>query len=74
MTRPLRIELSGGLYHVTSKWDRRGAIYFRDADREAWLSHHPRQPGAAGGALYRGVQLHGMGDRLPVAEAAQAAE
>ncbi len=37
MARPLRIELSGGLYHVTSRGDRREAIYFSDADRVAWL-------------------------------------
>ena len=37
MARPLRIELSGGLYHVTSRGDRREAIYFSDADRIAWL-------------------------------------
>lgn len=38
MTRPLRIELSGGLYHVTSRGDRREDIYFSDSDREAWLT------------------------------------
>ncbi len=38
MTRSLRIELSGGLYHVTSRGDRREDIYSSDADREAWLS------------------------------------
>ncbi len=27
MGRPLRIELAGGLYHVTSRGDRRDAIY-----------------------------------------------
>ncbi|MEY6433454.1 transposase [Thioalkalicoccus limnaeus] len=37
MTRPLRIELAGGLYHVTSRGDRREAIYRDDADRSAWL-------------------------------------
>jgi len=37
MTRPLRIELAGGLYHVTSRGDRREAIYRDDRDREAWL-------------------------------------
>jgi putative transposase len=37
MARPLRIELSGGLYHVTSRGDRREDIYFNDADRLAWL-------------------------------------
>lgn len=37
MARPLRIELAGGLYHVTARGDRREAIYFGDDDREAWL-------------------------------------
>jgi REP element-mobilizing transposase RayT len=38
MARPLRIELSGGLYHITSRGDRREDIYFSDADRETWLT------------------------------------
>jgi len=38
MSRPLRIELSGGLHHVTSRGDRREDIYFSDTDREAWLA------------------------------------
>jgi putative transposase len=37
MARPLRIELAGGLYHVTSRGDRREDIYFDDADRVQWL-------------------------------------
>ena len=37
MSRPLRIELSGGLYHVTSRGDRREDIYADDADRLVWL-------------------------------------
>ena len=37
MARPLRIELSGGLYHVTSRGDRREDIYLCVEDREAWL-------------------------------------
>lgn len=37
MSRPLRIELSGGLYHVTSRGDRREDIYLNDEDRVAWL-------------------------------------
>lgn len=37
MARPLRIELSGGLYHVTARGDRREDIYFSDVDRDAWL-------------------------------------
>jgi len=37
MSRPLRIELAGGLYHVTSRGDRREDIYLSDDDRLAWL-------------------------------------
>lgn len=37
MTRPLRLEFSGALYHVTVRGDRRKTIYFGDADRFAWL-------------------------------------
>jgi REP element-mobilizing transposase RayT len=38
MARPLRIELSGGLYHVTSRGDRREDIYFSEDDRRTWLA------------------------------------
>jgi len=34
MSRPLRIELAGGLCHVTSRGDRREAIYRDEQDRE----------------------------------------
>ena len=37
MARPLRIEFPGGLYHVTSRGDRREAIYKDDADRSRFL-------------------------------------
>lgn len=37
MSRPLRIEFAGALYHVTSRGDRREAIFSGDADRLAWL-------------------------------------
>ena len=37
MARPLRLELSGGVYHVTSRGDRREDIYLSDADRGMWL-------------------------------------
>ena len=37
MARPLRLEFAGALYHVTSRGDRREAIYEDDADREAFL-------------------------------------
>ncbi len=35
MSRPLRLEIAGGLYHVTSRGDRREEIYQDDDDREA---------------------------------------
>ena len=37
MTRPLRIEFAGALYHVTARGDRREAIYVDDEDRDAYL-------------------------------------
>ncbi|MEJ2379989.1 MAG: transposase [Gammaproteobacteria bacterium] len=37
MARPLRMELAGGLYHVTSRGDRREDIYRDDDDRAFWL-------------------------------------
>jgi len=38
MTRPLRLEFSGALYHVTSRGDDRKKIYFEDADFELFLN------------------------------------
>jgi len=38
MARPLRIEFAGALYHVTSRGDRREAIYEDDEDRETFLN------------------------------------
>lgn len=38
MTRPLRIEFPGAIYHVTSRGDRREPIFVDDTDREALLA------------------------------------
>ncbi|MFY7940881.1 MAG: transposase [Burkholderiaceae bacterium] len=38
MTRPLRLEFAGALYHLTSRGDRREPIYLADDDREDWLA------------------------------------
>ncbi|MCB1674661.1 MAG: transposase [Halioglobus sp.] len=38
MARPLRLEFAGALYHVTSRGDRREAIFEGDADRIRFLS------------------------------------
>lgn len=37
MARPLRLELSGGIYHVTSRGDGREDIFIDDQDRMQWL-------------------------------------
>ena len=37
MTRPLRIEFPGALYHVTSRGDRRQTIFADAIDRDCWL-------------------------------------
>lgn len=37
MARPLRLELAGALYHVTSRGDGRDGVYRSDDDRRAWL-------------------------------------
>ena len=37
MSRPLRIEIENGLYHVTARGWERGVIVEGDRDREDWL-------------------------------------
>ena len=37
MARPLRVEFDGALYHVTSRGNDRGTIFFTDTDRIAFL-------------------------------------
>lgn len=38
MTRPIRLEFGGSLYHVTARGDRREVIYEDAADRQQFLS------------------------------------
>lgn len=38
MSRPLRFEFPGALYHVTSRGERRGNIFLSDEDRLVWLA------------------------------------
>ncbi len=38
MSRPLRIELAGGIYHITSRGDRQEDIYADDLDHDQWLA------------------------------------
>ncbi|WP_426176152.1 REP-associated tyrosine transposase [Massilia sp. TWR1-2-2] len=37
MTRPLRIEIPGALYHITARGNRLNPIYRDDTDRQIWL-------------------------------------
>jgi REP element-mobilizing transposase RayT len=37
MGRPLRVEFSGAIYHVTSRGDRQEPIFRNDGDRHAWM-------------------------------------
>jgi putative transposase len=37
MSRPLRLEFSGALYHITSRGNAREDIYFEDSDFELFL-------------------------------------
>jgi len=36
--RPLRLEFAGALYHITSRGNRREAIYEQDEDRKSFLN------------------------------------
>lgn len=38
MSRPLRLELPGALYHITTRGNARAAIYRDDVDRAAFLA------------------------------------
>ena len=42
MSRPLRVELASGTYHVTSCGDGREDIYLSDSDRLDWLDVNRR--------------------------------
>lgn len=39
MTRPLRIEFPGALYHITARGNRRNKIFLTDGDNLTWLAH-----------------------------------
>jgi putative transposase len=38
MARPLRLEYSGAIYHLTSRGNDRQKVFFTDADRELFLN------------------------------------
>jgi putative transposase len=67
MARPLRIELPGALYHVTSRGDWREDIYRGDTDRQAFsavLSTFAETQRAAVSAYRRFVE-DGIGEPAP---------
>ncbi len=60
MSRPLRIEIENGIYHVTSRgWERR-VIVADDRDRQEWLKlldRVARRYGWQRGSLGSGLDL-----------------
>ncbi|MFI5176612.1 MAG: hypothetical protein ACHQKY_17260 [Terriglobia bacterium] len=40
MARPLRVQWEGAWYHVTSRGQERGAIFWDDEDRRRFLENH----------------------------------
>jgi hypothetical protein len=55
MARPLRIEFSSALYHITSRSDRREAMFEDDEDRQRFLA----VLGEWWGAIIRSVSRSG---------------
>ena len=51
MARPLRLELAGALYHITSRGDGRDDIFLSDDDRVAGSKRLPKSAGALTGSV-----------------------
>ncbi|HQU16714.1 MAG: hypothetical protein B7Z66_11550 [Chromatiales bacterium 21-64-14] len=52
MTRPLRLEFPGAVYHLTARGDRRADIFLDDLDRQAFLQLLAKEIGQQGWRLY----------------------
>jgi hypothetical protein len=52
MTRPLRIEFPGAIYHLTARGNGRAAIFLDDFDREVFLSVFGDVVGMGTGTFY----------------------
>ncbi len=52
MTRPLRLEFSGAVYHITARGDRREAIFLDDEDRQRFIRLLGRETGQQKWLLY----------------------
>ena len=61
MARPLQLEFAGIFYHITSRADRREAIYKTDADRQVAVSGM-RIPLLAMRCLLSGGQAYALND------------
>ncbi|WP_232787845.1 hypothetical protein [Paraglaciecola sp. MB-3u-78] len=44
MSRPLRLEFTGALYHITSRGNDKNRIYFQDDDFELFLQNTRPDP------------------------------
>jgi hypothetical protein len=63
MSRPLRLEFAGALYHVTARGNAREDIFRDDGDRATFLDLLGREIGPFGGsgAAYRRFVTQGIG-------------
>lgn len=52
MARPLRLQIAGGIYHVTSRGNRRQSICYDDHDRRCFLSMQDRVVARCGWRLH----------------------
>jgi hypothetical protein len=55
VSRPLRIEFAGALYHVTARGNERKAIVRDDYDREQWSGRSPMSVTALRGGAWLGA-------------------
>jgi len=59
VARPLRLEVAGGVYHVTARGNERRAIYRDDADRRVVFEHACEA--TYGDPAYGGNRRSGLG-------------
>lgn len=57
MSRPLRLEYEGALYHVTSRGDRRGTVFATDADRAFFVTLLSRVVGRFGWRVHAWCEM-----------------
>jgi hypothetical protein len=62
MSRPLRIEYAGAVYHITSRGNEKKTVFEDDADGT------PEIPGGRANATVIVLPIHAYGDSVPPGE------